>query len=112
MSHSCSYNARHVVQPSGRMQVFAQKKISAGEEITITYTGLLTYQPEKQEKLANVWFFTCTCPRCSDPTELGSYTSCVFCPGCPKRGFLLPGKVEVMDKDKESKKYAGFYSKE
>ena len=103
MSHSCSYNARHVVQSSGRMQVFAQKKISAGEEITITYTGLLTYQPEKQEKLANVWFFTCTCPRCSDPTELGSYTSCVFCPGCPKRGFLLPGKVEVMDKDKESK---------
>ena len=102
MSHSCSYNARHVVQPSGRMQVFAQKKICAGEEITITYTGLLTYQPAKQEKLANVWFFTCTCLRCSDPTELGSYTSCVYCPGCPKRGFLLPGKVEVMDKDKGS----------
>ena len=71
MSHSCDYNARHVIQPSGRMQVFAQKKISAGEEITITYTGLLTSQPAKQEKLANVWFFTCTCPRCSDPTELG-----------------------------------------
>ena len=96
MSHSCHYNARHVVQASGRMQVFAQKKIRAGEEITITYTGLLTYQAAKQEKLANVWFFTCTCPRCSDPTELGSHTSSVFCPGCPKRGVLLPGKVELM----------------
>ena len=99
MSHSCHYNARHVVQPDGRMEVFAQKKISAGEEITITYTGLLTSQPAKQEKLANVWFFTCTCPRCSDPTELGSYTSSVYCPGCPKRGVLLPGKV-VKDQER------------
>ena len=97
MSHSCDYNARHVVQPDGRMQVFAQRKISAGEEITITYTGLLTYQAAKQEKLANVWFFTCSCARCSDPTELGSYTSSVLCPGCPKRGYLLPGKVQVME---------------
>ena len=95
MSHSCDYNARHVVQPDGRMQVFAQKKISAGEEITITYTGLLTFQAAKQEKLSNVWFFTCTCPRCSDPTELASYTSSVFCPGCAKRGVLLPGKVQA-----------------
>ena len=46
------------------------------------------------------WFFDCSCERCSDPTELGSYTSSVCCPGCPKKGYLLPCIGTVSDKNK------------
>ena len=95
MSHSCDYNARHVIQTDKTMQVFAQKKIKAGQEVTITYTGLLTSLPRRQDKLSSLWFFTCECDRCIDPTELGSHISSVACPACPKGGYLLPSHVKV-----------------
>ena len=28
------------------------------------------------------WSFTCQCKRCSDPTELGTYASAVWCYNC------------------------------
>ena len=90
MSHSCNYNAKHVIDAEDKIRVTAQKMIKAGEEICITYTGLLTFSQTKQEKLENIWYFTCSCERCSDPTELGSFTSSVCCPGCPRKGYLLP----------------------
>ena len=90
MSHSCNYNAKHIIGEDDMIKVFAQKHIKAGEEICITYTSLLTYFPSKQEKLENIWYFTCSCERCCDPSELGSFTSSVCCPGCPKKGYLLP----------------------
>eukprot|EP00092_Neocalanus_flemingeri_P000627 GFUD01000669.1.p1 GENE.GFUD01000669.1~~GFUD01000669.1.p1 ORF type:complete len:821 (+),score=251.36 GFUD01000669.1:11-2473(+) len=112
MSHSCDYNSRHVIQTDDTMQVFAQRKINAGQEVTITYTSLLTSLPRRQDKLASLWFFTCSCRRCVDPTELGSHISSVACPACPKGGFLLPGHVMVekekeeqrMEKEKEQQK--------
>ena len=110
MSHSCNYNARHVIHDSvqdvqdSRMEVYAQKMIKKGEEITITYTSLLTFAPDKKEKICNTWHFTCSCERCSDPSELGSFTSSVCCPGCPKKGFLLPClEVEKEEEVKEEK---------
>ena len=90
MSHSCNYNSRHVIQADNMMEVYAQKMIKKGEEITITYTSLLTLATNKKEKISNTWYFTCSCERCSDPSELGSFTSSVCCPGCPKKGYLLP----------------------
>jgi len=93
MSHSCSYNARHAIQEDNTMHVYAQKRIKCGEEINITYTSLLTCMPSRQNKIANLWYFTCCCNRCQDPTELGSFMSSVACPGCPKKGYLLPSAV-------------------
>lgn len=90
MSHSCNFNAKHVIGEDDMIKVFAQKNIKAGQEITITYCSLLTHAPTKQEKLDNIWHFTCSCERCTDPSELGSFTSSVCCPGCPKKGYLLP----------------------
>ena len=104
MSHSCTYNSRHVIQADNRMEVYAQKMIKKGEEITITYTSLLTLAPDKKEKIANTWYFTCSCARCQDPSELGSYTSSVSCPGCPRKGYLLPcievEKEEIVKEEK------------
>ena len=105
MSHSCNYNSRHVIQADNRMEVYAQKMIRKGEEITITYTSLLTLAPEKKEKIANTWYFSCSCERCRDPTELGSFTSSVSCPGCPKKGYLVPcleaEKEEIVEEEKQ-----------
>jgi len=103
MSHSCDYNARHVIQTDNSMQVFAQRKIKAGQEVTITYTSLLTSLPRRQDKLSSLWFFTCECQRCLDPTELGSNISSVACPACPKGGHLLPTHIKV-EKEKEEQR--------
>ena len=75
ISHSCVNNSRHVVLPhfGGGFQiyVYAQVLIQKGEEVTITYTNLLRSTFERRAKLEHFWHFTCTCPRCQDPTELG-----------------------------------------
>ena len=71
MSHSCNYNARHVIA-GDTMQVFAQKRILAGEEVTITYTSLLTHFAHKQEKLATTWYFNCACERSGPAVTSGS----------------------------------------
>jgi hypothetical protein len=44
--------------------------------------------------------FTCRCPRCSDPTELGSFLSAMRCQsdGC-KSGFLIP--TDSLDPDSD-----------
>lgn len=103
MSHSCDYNARHVIQTDNTMQVFAQRKIKAGQEVTITYTSLLTSLPRRQDKLSSLWFFTCSCARCLDPTELGSNISSVACPACPKGGYLLPSHIMVEKENEEQR---------
>ena len=43
----------------------------------------------RREDIRRFWYFDCQCPRCSDPTELGSYMSAVICFAC-KLGFLVP----------------------
>jgi len=104
MSHSCNPNARTVIQEDGTMEVYAQREIKKGDEIVISYTSLLTSLPRRQDKLACLWFFTCSCQRCVDPTELGSYMSSVACPACPKGGFLLPGHIQVEKEREENEK--------
>ena len=47
----------------------------------------------RRSKIRKNWFFDCSCPRCSDPTELGTFASALLCPVCVKggcEGVLLP----------------------
>jgi hypothetical protein len=45
-------------------------------------------------------FFRCDCQRCSDPTELGTFSSAIWCQECPERfGRVVPGCVEVIGAD-------------
>jgi len=89
MSHSCTYNARHVIDAENTIRVYAQSPIKKGEEVTITYTSLLSCTAKRQDKLRSLWFFSCGCSRCVDPTELGTFISSVVCPSCPDRGYLI-----------------------
>lgn len=43
---------------------------------------------KRREHLLENKFFECRCSRCSDPTELGTYTSALLCPKC-KSGLVL-----------------------
>lgn len=42
---------------------------------------------KRREHLQEGKFFWCQCERCTDPTELGTYTSAIQCPKC--RGGLI-----------------------
>ena len=37
---------------------------------------------DRQEELQQQWYFQCCCPRCSDESEFGTWTSSITCPKC------------------------------
>lgn len=89
LNHSCLANTvTWVCGDTGKIQVRAGRRILAGEEITARYGGLNLGQPRRQQLLFDHWRFSCTCARCSDPTELGTFNSGLVCGACP--GYLVP----------------------
>ena len=46
-------------------------------------------------------FFTCQCPRCSDPSELGTFSSALWCLKCAKgkkdKGKVLPSDTKNIE---------------
>eukprot|EP00092_Neocalanus_flemingeri_P029048 GFUD01031534.1.p1 GENE.GFUD01031534.1~~GFUD01031534.1.p1 ORF type:complete len:540 (+),score=155.73 GFUD01031534.1:1-1620(+) len=79
MNTSCRNNTKSKVLPDHSVEILAKVKIKAGEEITNQYMTpdkpTFIRRPIMKEK----WFFDCTCPRCCDPTELGSHFSSLLC---------------------------------
>ena len=99
INHSCVSNSKVVVGKSSSnytIQVRAQVMIKKGEEITTRYVGITNGVPLRAEMLLEHWCFTCSCVRCVDPTELGSYSSAILCKKClafkegNAQGLLLP----------------------
>jgi len=84
-NHDCVANTVHQFGPleeNFRMIVRASRDIKKGEEITHSYVD--TQEPFliRQELLNLGKFFHCLCARCSDPTELETYSSALKCPAC------------------------------
>ena len=52
---------------------------------------------KRRKKLREKWFFDCSCPRCSDPTEFGSHVSTLKCDNESCSGLLLPKGPESED---------------
>ena len=54
---------------------------------------------------AETKYFICSCPRCGDPTELGTMFSSIRCPQCTAdTGYLVPispGHPELSDKQED-----------
>jgi len=102
LSHSCVCNARFQILPDHTLVLRAQVPILAGEEITIQYMTPMLGNVTRRRKIRKNWFFDCTCSRCSDPTELGTFASGVVCRDCIKEGrdgVLLP--LDSLDYDSE-----------
>ena len=61
------------------VKVSAQTKIKKNEEITIHYLSFVHGNIKRKNAMRNNWMFDCTCSRCQDPTEMGSYLSAIKC---------------------------------
>ena len=96
------------------LELKGQRRIPAGTELTIRYNSVFEVTckailflsrfsstvsffnfhyfqgfAQRQRTFTHEWFFQCSCPRCSDITEFGTFTSAVKCFQCSK-GFVIP----------------------
>lgn len=71
-----------------RVQVRAAVPIKNGETLHISYTHVLSPTLLRREHLLESKFFNCMCPRCADPTELGTHLSTLKCNKCDN-GVIL-----------------------
>ena len=90
LNHSCLANAKAVKRRDKCVEVRAKRGIRAGEEICIQY--LLETQPTRvrRELIARKWFFQCSCLRCSDRTEAGTFLDGLKCRAVGCGGTVLP----------------------
>lgn len=84
MSHSCCPNLDRLTQFGSKFGFRAQRFISTGEELTIRYTRTLEHRLALRSTLKTKWHFECSCLRCQDSTDLGSYISSPLCKTCHK----------------------------
>lgn len=71
------------------MVVKASVLIKKGEEILNSYTRIMWGTLNRRLILARTKHFKCSCTRCADPTEFGSYINALKCSIC-KCGNVLP----------------------
>jgi len=92
LSHSCCPNAAWSPHPASdsRLVTRASVRIRKGEEIKVSYdVGEILYGTLRRLiPMEITGLFTCSCPRCSDPTELGTHLSTIICPKC-HIGYVL-----------------------
>ncbi|KAF9936763.1 hypothetical protein BGZ67_002034 [Mortierella alpina] len=66
-NHSCRPNIEKKRRQGGKarqMEYWSTGAISAGEECCISYGDISTGWKERQTRLQDMYFFTCSCPRC------------------------------------------------
>ncbi|CAH0563390.1 unnamed protein product [Brassicogethes aeneus] len=89
MSHNCVSNVHHAIDCAGKFdskdfRVFVRSAtdVKKGEELYSSYTYSLWPTIVRREYLRESKFFDCTCPRCSDKTELGTHMGTLKCQKC------------------------------
>jgi len=86
-NHSCLSNTRYHKEKDAFCLV-ATVDIPKGVEVTTCYTSPEIGNITRRPQFRRLWYFDCSCPRCSDPEELGSMASALVCSKCP--GHQLP----------------------
>jgi hypothetical protein len=83
-AHSCCPTVTHSVWPSAEFKMVARPTVDvkADEPLHTCYTYTLYGTATRQQSLKYGKFFTCRCPRCLDPTELGTHFSSFKCNKC------------------------------
>ncbi|XP_013148245.1 PREDICTED: protein msta, isoform A [Papilio polytes] len=88
-AHSCVPNIVHtILQDNYKVEVRAAIPMKQGDPLHLSYTHALSPTIVRREYLLESKFFNCDCPRCSDPTELGTHLSTVKCSKCDN-GVIL-----------------------
>lgn len=101
IDHSCLANAtRTFTIKTGMLLVRAALSIAKGTRICVNYSRPMFGTVRRRNLIEDSGFDTCRCQRCSDPTEMGTYTSAIFCHSCPdQKGILLP--INPLNKDSD-----------
>ncbi|XP_072945140.1 SET domain-containing protein SmydA-8 [Epargyreus clarus] len=82
-AHSCVPNIVHtILQNDYTVQVRAAVPIKSGDALHLCYTYALSPTLARREYLQESKFFNCECPRCVDPTELGTHLGTLKCSKC------------------------------
>ncbi|KAK7072639.1 hypothetical protein SK128_012616 [Halocaridina rubra] len=84
LNHSCAPNVNLTCARNQVMEARTATSVDYGAPLHICYTATTAPIWERQSNLHDSYYFTCTCQRCSDPTELGTYFSYPRCPQCKK----------------------------
>lgn len=91
INHDCLPNTRSVTFENPDMSlslaIYASTDIWKGQCITQQYVPV-TKGTNVRRKALKEWYFSCSCKRCSDPTEFGTYFSCLGCKKCD--GYICP----------------------
>ncbi|XP_033226599.1 SET domain-containing protein SmydA-8-like isoform X2 [Belonocnema kinseyi] len=83
MAHNCLPNTRHIFEEETlSISIYATREISKNESVTATYTQTLWDTARRRAHLKIAKCFDCTCERCCDPTELGTFASSILCCIC------------------------------
>ncbi|XP_043641651.1 SET domain-containing protein SmydA-8 [Drosophila teissieri] len=88
-AHSCMPNLVISIDDERRIKVYANRFIAAGEILYNCYTNVLLGTEERHQILKEGKCFDCTCPRCQDPTELGTHMSSFMCSHCSCTGGYI-----------------------
>lgn len=87
--HNCIPNTTRTFDIQLNLIVRAAVKIPKGSHITTSYTDPMWGTANRQLHLTTTKYFTCSCDRCLDPTELGTHLSSLRCTKCIT-GLVLP----------------------
>jgi len=87
LCHSCVNNTRYVTD-NNKITVRACLPIMKGEEITSQYRSPNEGNILRRRDFIKNWLFDCSCPRCQDPTELGTNACTLKCMQCCKPTLL------------------------
>lgn len=87
-NHQCVPNTTHVFDCDQNMLVVASIFIQKDTEIFHAYTRLLWGTLTRRYHLMRTKHFSCRCPRCLDPTEMGTNIMALLCKKC--KGCVLP----------------------
>ncbi|XP_055373089.1 SET domain-containing protein SmydA-8 [Condylostylus longicornis] len=82
ISHDCVPNTKHIFDDDLNIIFLATVDIPKGGTICTSYTQPLKSTLLRQEHLRQAKCFDCTCKRCMDPTELGTYCGAILCSKC------------------------------
>jgi len=82
ISHDCVPNMRHRFDDDMNIVFLAKRKIAKGEILSISYTQPLRSTIQRRVHLRQAKCFDCSCARCRDPEELGSFAGAQTCLKC------------------------------
>ena len=99
LEHSCTPNTKHKFNSSNQMVLKAATDIAEGEHVSTMYTKILYGTAARRKDLLENKYFLCSCNRCADTTELGTYLSALRCLRCSGDGFILPIDPLSLDSD-------------